>query len=83
MLDARKTVNYYAVVLLLRLSYLLRRGPLSEGKNVNGVCTRCAAVVSDFSRPWRNLPPTWAIHMATRRPGHNTPIHMDFLYGFP
>ena len=37
--------------------------------------------ISDFSsRPWRNLPPTWAIHMATRRPAHNTPIHMDFLY---
>ena len=25
--------------------------------------------------------PTWVIHMATRRPAHNTPIHMDFLYG--
>ena len=37
----------------------------------------------DFSsRPWRNLPPTWAIHMATRRPAHNTPIHMDSLYRF-
>ena len=35
---------------------------------------------SDFSsRPWQNLPPTWVIHMATRRPAHNTPIHMDFL----
>ena len=34
--------------------------------------------ISDFSsRPWRNLPPTWAIHMETRRPAHNTPIHMD------
>ena len=34
--------------------------------------------ISDFSsRPWRNLPPTWVIHMATRRPAHNTPIHMD------
>ena len=34
--------------------------------------------ISDFSsRPWRNLSPTWVIHMATRRPAHNTPIHMD------
>ena len=41
------------------------------------------ARISDFSsRPWRNLPPTWVIHMATRRPAHNTPMHMDFLYGF-
>ena len=40
--------------------------------------------ISDLSsRPWRNVPPpTWAIHMATRRPAHNTPIHMDFLYRF-
>ena len=31
--------------------------------------------VSDFStRPWRNLPPTWVIHMATRRPA---PQHAD------
>ena len=37
---------------------------------------------TDFSsRTWRNLPPTWAIHMETRRLAHNTPIHMDFLYG--
>ena len=36
--------------------------------------------ISDFSsRPWRYLPPTWAIHMATRRPIHNTPIHMDLV----
>ena len=27
-------------------------------------------------------PPTWVIHMATRRPAHNPPIHIDFLYGF-
>ena len=27
-------------------------------------------------------PPTWVIYMATRRPAHNTPIHIDFLYGF-
>ena len=41
------------------------------------------ASLTDFSsRPWRNLPPTWVIHMATRRPAHNTPIHMDILYGF-
>ena len=34
--------------------------------------------ISDFSsRPWRILPPTWVIHLATRRPAHNTPIHMD------
>ena len=26
-------------------------------------------------------PPTWVIDMATRRPAHNTPMHMDFLYG--
>ena len=33
---------------------------------------------SDFSgRPWQNLPPIWVIHMATRRPAHNTPIHMS------
>ena len=25
-------------------------------------------------------PPTWVIHLATRRPADNTPIHMDFLY---
>ena len=25
--------------------------------------------------------PTWVIHMATRRPSHNTPIHMHFLSG--
>ena len=38
---------------------------------------------SDFSsRPWRNFPPTWVIHMATCRLAHNTPIHMDLLYGF-
>ena len=30
----------------------------------------------------QNLPPTWLIHMVARRPAHNTPIHMDFLYGF-
>ena len=37
-------------------------------------------ISSDFSsRPWRNLPPTWVIHIATRRPAHNTPIHMDFF----
>ena len=34
----------------------------------------------DFSsRPWWNLPSTWVIHMATRRPSHNTPIHMDLV----
>ena len=38
--------------------------------------------VTFSSRPWRNLPPTWAIHMADCRPAHNTLIHMDFLYGF-
>ena len=27
-------------------------------------------------------PPHVVLHMATRRPAHNTPIHMDFLYGF-
>ena len=32
------------------------------------------------SRPWRNLPPTWVIHMATRRPTHNTPIHMQEIH---
>ena len=37
-------------------------------------------IISDFSsRPWRNLPPTSVIHMATRRPAHNTPIHMDLV----
>ena len=37
-------------------------------------------MVSDFSsKPWRNLPRTRAIHMATRRPAHNTPIHMDLV----
>ena len=40
------------------------------------------ASISDFSsRQWRNLPPTWVIHIATRRPAHNTPIHLNFLYG--
>ena len=34
-----------------------------------------------FLAPRRNLPPTWVIHMATCRLVHNTPIHMDFLYG--
>ena len=35
---------------------------------------------SDFSsRPWRNLPPTWVMHMATRRPAHKTPIYMDLV----
>ena len=29
-----------------------------------------------------NLPPTWVIHIATRRPAHNAPIHRYFLYGF-
>ena len=39
--------------------------------------------VSDFSsRPWRNLPPTWVIHMVARRPAHNTPIHMDLVLLF-
>ena len=34
--------------------------------------------LSDFSnRLWRDVPPTWVIHMATSRPAHNTPIHMD------
>ena len=38
--------------------------------------------ISDFSsRTWRNLPPIWVIHMAIRRPAHNTPIHMDFFHG--
>ena len=31
------------------------------------------------SRPWRSLPLTWVIHMANRRPAHNTPIHMDLV----
>ena len=44
---------------------------------------RVRKATSDFSsRPWRNLPPTWVIHMATHRPVHNTPISMNFLYGF-
>ena len=31
--------------------------------------------ISDFSsRPWRNLPPTWVIHMATRQ---TSPQHAD------
>ena len=35
---------------------------------------------SDFSSmPWQNLPPTWEIHMATRRPAHSTP---DGLWAF-
>ena len=25
------------------------------------------------------FPPTWVIHIATRRPAHNTPIHMDLV----
>ena len=41
----------------------------------------CAIKISSSS-PWRNLPPTWVTHMATRRPAHNTLIHMDFLYCF-
>ena len=37
-------------------------------------------LISDISsRPWRNFPPTSVIHMATRRPAHNTPIHMDLV----
>ena len=50
--------------------------------NTNEFCDTMATT-SDFSgRPWRNLAPTWVIHMATRRQTHNTPIHMNFLYGF-
>ena len=44
------------------------------------LCNRNCNCFSGFSgRPWRNLPPTWVIHMATRRPAHNTPIHMDLV----
>ena len=39
--------------------------------------TSCLYFRTFSSRPWRNLPPTWVIHMATHRPAHNTPIHMD------
>ena len=44
--------------------------------------------ISDFSsRPWRNLPPTWVIHMATRRqaPHHADPPQSSFpcLFGLP
>ena len=39
--------------------------------------------LSDFSgRPCRNLPRRWVIHMATRRPAHNTLINIDFLCVF-
>ena len=46
-----KTVNYYAVVFLLRPPKLVHRGPFFKGKNVcnsqgNGVRTRCAAIVN-------------------------------------
>ena len=48
-----------------------------------GKPTKKQVFISDFSsRPWRKLPPTWVIHMVTRRPAQNTPIHMDFLYGY-
>ena len=37
------------------------------------------AFISDFSsRSWRKLPPTWAMHMATRRPANTTPIQCHF-----
>ena len=43
-----------------------------------GPCRNPFAKISDFSsRPWRNLPPTWVIHMAIRRSAHSTPIHME------
>ena len=58
---------------------LCRTSTENEGKSQED-----RTLISDFSnRPWRNLPPTWAIYMATRRPAHNMRIHMDFLYGFP
>ena len=45
-------------------------------------CSGFPLQISDFSsRPWRNLPRTWVIHMAARKPAYNTPIQ-DFLYGF-
>ena len=77
-------------LLVSRDLYLTRRkekhqnglfGTLFEPKiPPRSLCGQWVTCFSDFSsRPWRNLPPTWAIHMATRRPGHNTPIHMDFL----
>ena len=44
----------------------------------SNISIQILALISDFSsRPWRNLPPTWVIRMATRRPAHNMPIHMD------
>ena len=38
------------------------------------------AFISDVSsRPWRNLPSAWVIHMATRRPAHKMPIQVDLV----
>ena len=50
-----------------------------KSQNFKGRSLQCGFVSHFSSRPWRNLPPIWVIHMATRRPGHNTLIHMDFL----
>ena len=75
-------------LLVLGRSQVGPRNTLGAGKALTlhaprATWTRRKTEFSDFSsRPWRNLSPTWVIHMATRRPAHNTPIHMDFLYGF-
>ena len=46
-------------------------------RNLKSNIIRSTGKASDFSRkPWRNLPPTWVIHMAARRPAHNAPIQM-------
>ena len=59
------------------------RGRQKKKKDTTGslrlFCISCRVflitLVSDFSsRPWRNLPPTWVIHMATP---HTSPQHAD------
>ena len=48
----------------------------TEGRNLK---KRPQSSVTFLAGHGEICPPTWVIHMATRRPAHNTPIHMDLV----
>ena len=63
------------------LQCISQGGPWQVFRTVTG--QECQSVTSESLAGHGEIcPPTWVIHMATRRPAHSMLIHMDCLYGF-
>ena len=79
-LDQEKADLVSVMVVMTRILILVWLGNLISKTRFSPCSTPNS--VTFLAGHGENLPPTWVIHMATRRPAHNTPIHMDFSYGF-